>query len=114
MNFAEIITRLTADTMKSLPLFSPELAIVITIVLLLLVRLFDCDKRFPGSIVAILGTVVSLGLAAVMFWQLRNSEGPGPSMLPNANAGSLSDPLFTGLLLYDPFTAYFRIFLLLF
>ena len=64
MNFAEIITRLAADTEKSLPLFSPELAIVVTIVLLLLVRLFDADKRFPGSIVAILGTVVALGLAA--------------------------------------------------
>lgn len=102
MNFAEIIVRLSTDTDKSLKLFGPELTIVMTIVLLLLVRLFNGDKRFPGSSVAILGTVVALGLAAVMFWDFQNSEGP------------VSDPIFTGLLLYDPFTAYFRIFLLLF
>src|SRR5579872_1820708 len=101
MNFSEIITKLTADTLDSLPLFSPELSIVAAIVALLLVRLFDADKRFPGSVVAIIGTVLALGLAALQFKDLRDGTAE-------------SAPMFTGLLLYDPFTVYFRIFLLLF
>src|SRR5262249_9974201 len=86
-----------------------ELAIVVTIVLLLLVRLFDADRRFPGSVVAMLGTIVALGLAAFLFWGFRDAQDNlGPSR------ADVVDPLFTGLLLYDPFTAFFRIFLLLF
>jgi NADH-quinone oxidoreductase subunit N len=110
MKFDKIITLLTDDTIRSLELFSPELTIVATIVLLLLVRLFDADRRFPGSVVAILGTVVALGLSAYMFTGFRDAEMTG---LGESRA-AVSDPLFTGLLIYDPFTAFFRIFLLLF
>ena len=77
MNFADLITRLTADTLKSLPLFSPELAIVATIVLLLFARLFNADRRFPGSVVAILGTITALGLSAYMFASFRDVETIG-------------------------------------
>src|SRR5262245_48729541 len=102
MKFAELISRLTVDTTHSVELFTPELTIVITIVALLLMRLFNADRRYPGSIVAILGTVVALGLAAMQFWDFRDVTD-----LP------VSDPMFTGLLLYDPLTVYFRFFLLL-
>jgi NADH-quinone oxidoreductase subunit N len=102
MNFAEIIERLGENTTNSLPLFSPELCIVGTIVALLLVRLFSADRHFPGSVVAIIGTVLALGLAALQFKDFRGGGGTGPT------------GMFTGLLLYDPFTVYFRIFLLLF
>jgi NADH-quinone oxidoreductase subunit N len=103
MKFAELISRLTNDTTHSVELFTPELTIVVTIVALLLMRLFNADRRYPGSIVAIVGTVVALGLAAMQFWDFRDVTD-----LP------VSDPMFTGLLVYDPFTVYFRIFLLLF
>jgi NADH-quinone oxidoreductase subunit N len=106
MNFAEIIARLTADTQQSLSLFSPELAVVATIVLLLFVRLFDADKHFPGSVVAMIGTIVALGLAAYQFWLFRDNSGDAQAVV--------SQPIFTGFLLYDPFTVFFRIFLLLF
>jgi NADH-quinone oxidoreductase subunit N len=78
------------------------LSICGAIVALLFARLFNADRRFPGSVVAICGTVLALGLAAWQFWEFRDGEATkGMSM-------------FTGLLLYDPFTVYFRIFLLLF
>jgi len=114
MNFAELITRLTADTLKSLPLFSPELAIVATIVLLLLVRLFNGDREFPGSVVAILGTVTALGLAAYQFVQFRDASPAVAGLHALTGEATVSDPIFTGLLMYDPFTVFFRIFLLLF
>lgn len=102
MNFETLITRLTADTQSSLPLFAPELCLVATIVLLLLVRLFGADRYLPGSIVALTGTVAGLIFACKEFWQLQSVD-------PTA-----STPLFTGLLLYDSFTVFFRVFLILF
>src|SRR5260370_5699322 len=101
MNFAQLIRALSTETTGSLSLFSPELSICGAIVALLLVRLFSADRRFPGSVVAICGTVLALGLAAWQFWEFRDG----------ASAKGVS--MFTGLLLYDPFTVYFCIFLLL-
>ena len=101
MHFSDIIGRLNENTQHSLALFSPELSIVGAIVALLLVRLLGLDRQFPGAVVAILGTVLALGLAAFQFMEFRDGS-TGPTSM------------FTGLLLYDPFTVYFRIFLLLF
>jgi NADH-quinone oxidoreductase subunit N len=101
MHFSDIISRLNENTLHSLALFSPELSIVGAIVALLLVRLLGLDRHFPGAVVAILGTVLALGLAAFQFMEFRDGS-TGPTSM------------FTGLLLYDPFTVYFRIFLLLF
>jgi NADH-quinone oxidoreductase subunit N len=102
MTFADIISGLIADTQNSLPLFAPELCLVGTIVALLFVRLFSADRYLPGSIVAILGTLVALALAAMQFWAFRDGSA------------TLRTGMFTGLLLYDPFTVFFRVFLLLF
>ncbi|MFN0051886.1 MAG: NADH-quinone oxidoreductase subunit N [Planctomycetales bacterium] len=102
MNFADLITRLTADTQQSLPHFAPELCLVATIVALLLVRLFGADRQLPGSMVAIIGTVAALAFAARQFFDFREATHV------------VSQPMFTGLLLYDPFTVFFRVFLLLF
>jgi NADH-quinone oxidoreductase subunit N len=102
MTFADIISGLIADTQNSLPLFAPELCLVGTIVALLFVRLFDADRYLPGSIVAIFGTLVGLSLAALQFWAFRD------------DAAATRTGMFTGLLLYDPFTVFFRVFLLLF
>lgn len=102
MHFSEIIDQLNENTWHSLSLFSPELSIIGAIVALLLVRLFNADRHFPGAIVAIIGTVLALGLAALQFMEFREGGRTGPTTM------------FTGLLLYDPFTVYFRIFLLLF
>lgn len=121
MNFSELIARLIADTKDSLPLFSPELCIAGTIVALLLVRLFNADRRLPGSVTAIIGTVLALFLSAAQFLLFRG-EGQGSTeasallerMLSMTSSAPEQTPMFTGLLMYDPFTVFFRIFLLLF
>src|SRR5438128_175193 len=102
MNFSDILTRLTVDTQTSLPLFAPELCLIATIVALLFVRLFDADKYLPASIVAIIGTVAGLVFACLQYRDFRAVEGAAVV------------PIFTGLLLFDPFTVFFRVFLLLF
>ncbi|MBI3861821.1 MAG: NADH-quinone oxidoreductase subunit N [Planctomycetia bacterium] len=113
MNFSDIINTLSADTRASLPLFGPELILIGTIVALLLVRLFNADKYLPGSIVAIIGTALALARAAAQFWMMQNqTSGSAPGIQDVSAVGPF--PMFTGLLLYDPFTVYFRIFLLLF
>ncbi|MBS0265561.1 MAG: hypothetical protein JSS02_26750, partial [Planctomycetes bacterium] len=111
MNFSDIISRVTADTQASLPLFGPELILIGTIVALLLVRLFNADRYLPGSAVAILGTALALARAAGQFYAMQKGVGASGA---EGFTQPPSIPLFTGLLLYDPFTVYFRIFLLLF
>ncbi|MGQ0633521.1 MAG: NADH-quinone oxidoreductase subunit N [Planctomycetaceae bacterium] len=102
MSFSDIVSRLAANTQDSLALFAPELCICGTIIVLLFVRLFNADRQLPASIAAMAGTVAALGLSA---WQYRELQALGLTE---------GQPLFTGLLVLDPFTAFFRIFLLLF
>ena len=101
MTLTQLLNNLTADTLGSLQPFAPELCVVGTILVLLFVRLFDCDRWRPGSLVAMVGTVLALGFSVYQFRQFGN--------------GTLEpQTLFTGLLIFDPFTVFFRIFLLLF
>lgn len=58
--------------------------------------------QIRGSSVAIAGTFVGLALSVIQFYSSQG-EGAQPSI-----------EIFTGLLLYDQFTVFFRIFLLLF
>lgn len=115
MNLKTIVNQLVEDTwgsclgeltwetfaQSSLGQFLPELTICIFIVLLLLTRLFSLDRWIPSYWVALTGALVGFGFALSDF--ARFAVEP---------VGSQS--LFTGLLVYDEFTAYFRLFLLLF
>ena len=76
MNFERIIQLLSENTQNSLPLFSPELCIVGTIVALLLVRLFNADRHFPGSIVARMGDAVQRRLVGMLL-EVRHEVGVG-------------------------------------
>ena len=73
-----------------------------TIVLLLLARLFSADRFLPGSMIAILGGV---GATWAACWQLSTIYASGQDF---------SETFFTGLLVQDLFSVYFRIFLSLF
>jgi NADH-quinone oxidoreductase subunit N len=111
----------------SLGLFSPEIALCATIVALLLVRLFDCDRWLPTYWVALLGTLSAFGLAYVQFTFL---SGASEAMLLGSvfeslygvlhlteldpNVAETGKTFFTGLLVFDGFTVFFRQFLLLF
>lgn len=99
MNLQTIVDSLISDTVqKSLPLFGPELVLCATIVILLVSRIVPLVNRIPPVWFALLGAIAAL-IAAV----------------PAGGLGSLADiqrqELFTGMLVYDGMTAYFRLFL---
>jgi len=102
MNFANLLERVVQDTVGgSVPLFGAELALCGTIVALLFVRLFNADRLLPPYWVALAGALVGFGFVYFQFLDLRQQ-------------GDLYAELFTGMLVYDKFTVFFRLFLLLF
>ncbi len=103
MSFPTLVDRLLTDTLnQSLRPFSPELALCATILALLFVRLFGADRRLPTYWVALGGSLVAFVFSWVQFLEFETGGLDGPIRL------------FTGLLLYDHFTVFFRLFLLLF
>jgi NADH-quinone oxidoreductase subunit N len=121
MNFAEILDQLITDTAgRSLWLFSPELALCGTLVGLLLVRLFNADRYCPTYWVALVGTLFGFSFAYIQFMYLKL----GGTATAGSDVGWLFElmhlstdsvgPFFTGLLVFDQFTVFFRLFLLLF
>jgi NADH-quinone oxidoreductase subunit N len=101
VDFQSLVTNLQSNTVDSLALFRPELAICATIVLMLLVRLFNVGQKLDPVWLALVGCVAAFWLA-----------------LPEGGLGKLGDvgrqELFTGMLVYDSLTVYFRLFLLAF
>lgn len=102
MNLHTLIDSLISDTVqKSIPLFGPELVLCATIVVLLLARVLPLVDRIPSIVIAFVGAVSAL-IAAVP------REG-------FASLGSIEpQEFFTGMLVYDGMTAYFRLFLMAF
>ena len=104
MSFLELIDNLQRDTLNvSLPGFKPELAICATIVLMLLFRI--PRVRVDAFYVALIGSIAALVLAAP--WHYLGVDGaPVGSEYPAE--------IFTGMLIFDGLTVYFRSILLLF
>lgn len=104
MNFLDLINHLRVDTVDvSLPGFQPELAICATIVLMLLGRM--PRLRIDAFYIALAGSIAALALAAP--WRYLGGEAiSGGSPYPTE--------IFTGMLLFDGFTVYFRSILLVF
>jgi len=96
--FSQLIQNLINNTLDvSLIHFRAELWISGTIVTLLLSRLFSIDRLIPASILALTGAVT----ATVAAWsQLSSVQG--------------SETFFTGMLIQDHFSVYFRLLLSLF
>ncbi|HEX4412697.1 MAG TPA: NADH-quinone oxidoreductase subunit N [Lacipirellulaceae bacterium] len=102
MNLHSLTEALTSDTLHtSLPRFMPELVICVTIVVMLLARMPRFLAWIDPFIVALLGVGVALYYAI--------PEG-GLSALETVQ----HQELFTGMLVYDSMTAFFRLFLLSF
>lgn len=97
MNLSALVDSLMHDTAAvSLPAFRPELCLCATIVAMLLVRIF-AGTRIDAFYVALAGS-----LAGLWFSQ------------PGVAAVDGRTEIFTGLLVYDSFTLYFRALLLFF
>ena len=101
MDFHSLVNHLQSDTLNSLQLFRPELAICATIIVMLLVRLFNWGQKLDPFWLAIVGSCVALWFA-----------------IPAGGLGKLGEvgrhEIFTGMLVYDSLTAFFRMFLLAF
>jgi NADH-quinone oxidoreductase subunit N len=102
VSLPELVDYVIRDTLdKSVPLFLPELVICGTIVVLLLARLFRFTAWIHPFWIALAGS-------AVAFWYA----------LPANGIEALGDvgrqEIFTGMLVYDSLTVFFRLFLLAF
>jgi len=101
----QLVDHLYGDTGASLWAFSPELIVCGTILVLLFARLFGIDRKgivlSPAGL-TLLGVIIAFGFS--LYTQF-NSLGTTINVEPQT--------LFTGLLVFDDFTAFFRLFLLL-
>jgi NADH-quinone oxidoreductase subunit N len=98
VSFPELISQLKSDTWRSAALVLPELVLCASIVVLLFVRLPRLGRRIDSFLIALAGCAAALAAQA---WSVPGIDGPREEM-------------FTGLLMYDPLTVYFRVFLLVF
>ena len=97
----------TTDALQSdVSAFLPELVLCGTVVFLLLARFYPDTRRMHASILALLGTIAAL-VVAVGFWP---GTGGWDNVVPDY--GKLSG--FSGLLAFDLFGLYMRVFLLAF
>ena len=97
MNLHDVISQLIIDSKSSIGMFLPELVICVTIVLMLLVRVFNWGRRIDAFVFALGGSVVAFILAAATAPIFKERM-----------------EIFTGMLVYDTFAIYMRSVLLLF
>ena len=105
MSFYDLIDGLLPSTKISCAGFAPELTLCATIVLMLLARLPGWGRKLNAFYIALPGTLVALYFTAP--WRLLNE-------LRTAEGGVFEPELFSGLLIYDELTVFFRGVLLLF
>lgn len=101
--FQELIENLRSDTFASLQGFRPELAICATIVVMLLARI--PRWRVNAFYIALAGSLAALVLSAP--WSYLDGAG-------SHGAGPFGKEIFTGMLIFDGLTVYFRAILMLF
>ena len=114
MNLHELVSQLIVDTKgpadgslfslpsadSSLGVFLPEICLCVTIVLMLLVRVFRFGRRVDAFYFAAAGSLVALCFVAP--WQHLG--------VPTAAVARME--IFTGMLVYDPFSIFIRSLLL--
>lgn len=97
-----LVNALQTDLGRDLTAFLPELILCTTIVVMLLMRLFTSLNRAHLGYVALAASIVSFFVALAQW-----------SGDPNFDPGAADKlPIFTGLLVYDTFAVYVRLFLL--
>jgi NADH-quinone oxidoreductase subunit N len=106
VSFQQLLDALMSDTGQSLRSFLPELAICATLIVLLTTRLFGLTARISSFVLALLGTLAALYLAVYPWVGASSSWIAVPS--------EQHREIFTGMLVYDSFTIFFRALLLFF
>jgi NADH-quinone oxidoreductase subunit N len=101
MNLQSIVDSLISNTVQvSLPLFRPELALSVTIVVLLLTRVIPLLDRIPPFAIALFGSLIAFAVAL-----------PSGGLELAAFQAVERRELFTGMLVYDSVTSFMRLFL---
>ena len=100
----QLITDLPAQLGSDVTAFLSELVLCGTVVALLLGRLLGIDRKMPGHWIAMAGTLIAFGIA------FGNVYANGP----DAYQVGEDAQLFSGLLVNDGLTVFFRLFLLVF
>ncbi len=105
-------------------IFCPEIVLCATIVLLLLVRLFDKEETLPPCWIALIGALVAFAGLLSQFTFLTAASGSIETIEPlewlfrkfglSADGAGASGAYFTGLLMHNAFTLAFRLGLGLF
>ena len=112
MILTELIDSLYTNTLAiSVPSFLPELILCGTIVLMLLLRVPAWGQKINVFWVALLGTGVALSVCAPLFFL---GDVAKPDWVPEGAVKYNGDELFTGMLIYDNLTIFFRGVLLFF
>lgn len=105
MTLQSLVDNLTNDTLRvSLPVFRPELIICATIVIMLLVRVFRFGNKLDPFWLALLGS----------FLAFYSALPAGGFHAIGAIGEVHRQEIFTGMLVYDSMTVFFRMFLLAF
>ena len=108
MSFQALVDHLLSDTLQvSLPFFRPELIVCATIVVMLLVKVFNWGQRIDAFWIAIVGSLVAFVYA------LPVRPEAGMSFIEALGSVQRTE-IFTGMLVYDGMTVFFRMFLLAF
>jgi NADH-quinone oxidoreductase subunit N len=98
VNYQQLVDYVLSDTTESLYLFLPELVLIGTMIVMLLLRVSDTTRRLvPTWLLALLGAGLALAMSAP--WIFLNDA---------------RTEIFTGLLVYDSFTVFFRSLLVFF
>lgn len=100
----QLITDLPTQIGSDVTAFLSELVLCGTVVALLLGRLLGIDRKMPGHWIAMAGTLIAFGIA------FGNVYANGP----DAYQVGEDAQLFSGLLVNDGLTVFFRLFLLVF
>jgi len=100
VNYEQLVQSVIGDTENSLRKFLPELILCATILLMLLTRLFAITRQLlPPWLLATVGAGLAFFLAA-------------PWTHLSGDVSTAREEIFTGMLVYDAFTIYFRAILL--
>lgn len=101
MNLAEQLAALSADTYDSLACFLPEMILCVTIVLLLMCQFFSAKRCIHAVWISLAGTLVAFVVASFDWWY-------SGWFVPER----IDQEIFTGMLIFDSFTLFFRLLLL--
>jgi NADH-quinone oxidoreductase subunit N len=102
VNIGTLLSGTLSDTLTvSLPLFRPELTLSATIVVLLLCRMLPLLRFLDSALVA-------LGGAAFSLWYAWLDLQALPTLAEAATTAGGRTEIFSGLLVFDSFTAYLR------